>query len=92
MKEKSPYLYENLFKPDPSSLPADVMLRYKEKRLWAEDLQAIEEAGFTGTAKNMRNQIEEAQQIILQKKIDESAQRNKEREQQRMKDNNISGW
>ena len=92
MKERSPHLYQNLFKPDPSTLPADVMLRYKENRLWAEDLQAIEEAGFAGTAKNMRVQIEEANQIILQKRIEESAARNAAIEKKRQEEGNLSGW
>ena len=92
MKENAPYLFENLFKPSPSSLPADVMVRFREKRLWAEDLEVIEAAGFVGTGRNMRDQIEKAEELILQKKIEESAARNAAAEKKRQEESRLTGW
>ena len=61
MKELNPALYQNLMSPSPDDLPADVSKRYKQGLMWIDDLKAYEDAGFTGTAKQIRDAIAEAQ-------------------------------
>ena len=61
MKEINPALYQNLMSPSPDDLPADVSKRYKQGLMWIDDLKAYEDAGFTGTAKQIRDAIAEAQ-------------------------------
>ena len=57
MKELNPALYQNLMSPSPDDLPADVSKRYKQGLMWIDDLKAYEDAGFTGTAKQIRDNI-----------------------------------
>ena len=47
--------------PSPDDLPADVSKRYKQGLMWIDDLKAYEDAGFTGTAKQIRDAMAEAQ-------------------------------
>ena len=61
MKEINPHLYQNLMSPSADDLPADVAQRYKQGLMWVDDLKAYEDNGFTGTAKNIRDAIAEAQ-------------------------------
>ena len=61
MKELNPALYQNITSPEADSLPADVAKRYKQGLLWIDDLKAYEDCGFTGTAKQIRDAIAEAQ-------------------------------
>ena len=61
MKEINPHLYQNIVNPDPDELPVKVAKRYKQGLMWIDDLKAYEDAGFTGTAKQIRDAIEEAQ-------------------------------
>ena len=61
MKELNPALYQNLMSPSPDDLPADVSKRYKQGLMWIDDLKAYEDNGFTGTAKQIRDAIAEAQ-------------------------------
>ena len=61
MKTINPALYQNLMSPSPDDLPADVSQRYKQGLMWIDDLKAYEDNGFTGTAKNIRDAIAEAQ-------------------------------
>ena len=83
MRDKAPYLYENLFRPKVDELPADVKLRNQKGMRWAQDVDVLEEAGFTGTVRDMRKEIEQAEQIMMAKKIEESQAIKKEQEQQR---------
>ena len=83
MRDQAPYLYENLFKPNVDELPADVKLRHQKGMRWAQDVDVLEEAGFTGTVKNMRKEMAQAEQIMMAKKIEESQAIQKEQEQQR---------
>ena len=69
MKELNPALYQNLMSPSPDDLPADVSKRYKQGLMWIGDLKAYEDCGFTGTAKQIRDAIAEAQ---TQKMINET--------------------
>ena len=69
MKEINPALYQNLMSPSPDDLPADVSQRYKQGLMWIDDLKAYEDNGFTGTAKQIRDAIAEAQ---TQKMINET--------------------
>ena len=50
---------------------------------WAQDVDVLEEAGFTGTVRNMRKEMEQAEQIMMAKKIEESQAIQKEQEQHR---------
>ena len=61
MKELNPALYQNLMSPSPDDLPADVAKRYKQGLMWIDDLKAYEDNGFTGTAKQIRDAMAEAQ-------------------------------
>ena len=81
MKELNPALYQNITSPDADNLPADVAKRYKQGLMWIDDLKAYEDNGFTGTAKNIRDAIAEAQ---TQKMINETKameERNKARDE-----------
>ena len=80
MKEYNPHLYQNITQPDPSELPADVLLRYNAGNLWTEDVAPLERAGFTGSAANMRKQIEEGRRIIEEQKLAEMKARNDARD------------
>ena len=81
MKEHNPHLYQNITAPDPSELPADVLLRYNAGNLWVEDVAPLERAGFTGSAANMKKQIEEGRRIIEEQKLAEMTARNNAREE-----------
>ena len=81
MKEFNPYLYQNLVQPDPTELPADVAQRYKTNSLWTEDVKALEDGGFYGTAANMKTEMLNAQRMIEENKLKEMAARNKAREE-----------
>ena len=74
MKTINPALYQNLMSPSPDDLPADVSKRYKQGLLWIDDLKAYEDCGFSGTAKQIRDAIAEAQ---TQKMINETEARDK---------------
>ena len=50
---------------------------------WAQDVDVLEEAGFTGTVRNMRKEMEQAEPIMMAKTIEESQAIQKEQEQQR---------
>ena len=79
LREENPELFQNLFKSDYSSMPSDVATRLRNNTLWAGDEVVLEKYGWTAKAREMRGEIEKAQQLILQKKIQESAERNEAR-------------
>ena len=81
MKEYNPHLYQNITAPDPSELPVDVLLRYNAGSLWIEDVAPLERAGFTGSAANMRKQIEEGRRLIEEQKLKEMTERNNARDE-----------
>ena len=76
MRESAPHLYQNIVKPNPNDLPADVKLRYQSGNFWTEDVQVLDKCGFTGTAANLKKQVLEAQNIIEQNKLAEMKARN----------------
>tara|TARA_Y100001968_G_C19138682_1_gene610334 strand:- start:66 stop:545 length:480 start_codon:yes stop_codon:yes gene_type:complete len=76
MQDKAPHLYQNLCNPDPSELPADVAQRYRKGIQWVSDVQILEDAGFTGTAANMKKAIDEAKQTMIEKDLAEMAAKN----------------
>ena len=80
MRETAPALFQNIVKPSPNDLPADVKLRYQSGNFWIEDVKALDDAGFTGTARNLQNQILEGKRLIEEKKLQEMAARNKARD------------
>ena len=71
MKEFNPYLYQNLVQPDPTELPADVLDRHNRQAYWTTDVEALEAKGFTGTAANLRKQMEEGRRQIEEQKLQE---------------------
>lgn len=92
MRESAPHLYQNIVKPNPNDLPADVKLRYQSGNFWTDDIKTLDKAGFTGTASNLRKQVLEAQNIIEQNKLAEMKARNDARDKaNRKKAKRISG-
>jgi len=80
MRETAPALFQNIVKPNPNDLPADIKLRYQSGNFWVEDVQALQDAGFTQTAANLQNQILEGKRLIEQKKLEELTARNNARD------------
>ena len=81
MKEINPHLYQNLMSPSPDDLPADVAKRYKQGLMWTSDLQAYEENGFTGTASNIRKEMDQARQMMIDQQTAEMKARNEARDE-----------
>ena len=76
MREEAPELFQNLYRSDYSAMPADVATRLRNNTLWAGDEVVLEKYGWTAKAKEMRGQIEEAQRLIQEKKIQEMKAKN----------------
>ena len=81
LKQYNPQLLQNITAPDPDDLPADVAQRYKTNSLWTDDVKALEDGGFYGTAANMKTEMLNAQRMIEENKLKEMAARNKAREE-----------
>ena len=81
MKEFNPYLYQNLVQPDPTELAADVLDRHNRQAYWTTDVKELEEKGFTGTAANLRKQMEEGRRQIEEQKLAEMKARNDARDE-----------
>ena len=81
LKELNPHLYQNIIKPNPDDLPVDVAKRYKQGLMWTSDLKAYEDNGFTGTAANIRTEMLNAQQQIIDQKTAEMKARNDARDE-----------
>ena len=71
LKQYNPQLLQNITAPDPNDLPADVSQRYKTNSLWTDDVKALEEGGFYGTAANMKAEMVNAQRMIEENKLKE---------------------
>ena len=84
LREENPALFQNLFKSDYSAMPSDVATRLRNNQLWAGDEVVLEKYGWKQKAKEMRAEIERAQQQILDKKIQEMAERNAARDKARI--------
>ena len=80
LKQYNPQLLQNITVPDPDDLPADVSQRYKTNSLWTDDVKALEEGGFYGTAANMKAEMVNAQRMIEENKLKEMTARNNARE------------
>ena len=80
MKEIDPYLYQNLTSPKSSDLKADVRDRYERGVMWTSDLEEYQRKGFTGTAKNIEIEMNQARAQIEQQKLKEMTARNDARD------------
>ncbi len=80
MKEIDPYLYQNLTSPKSSSLKADVRDRYERGVMWTQDLEEYQRKGFTGTAKNIEIEMNQAREQIELQKLAEMKARNDARD------------
>ena len=80
LKEENPELFQNLFKSDYSAMPSDVATRLRNNTLWAGDEVVLEKYGWTAKAQEMRAQIEEGRRLALEKKTQEMAERNAQRD------------
>ena len=80
MKEYNPHLYQNITAPDPTELPADVLDRHNRQAYWTTDVEALEAKGFTGTAANLRKEMEEGRRQIEENKFKEMKARNDARD------------
>ena len=81
MKTINPALYQNLMSPSPDDLPADVAKRYKQGLMWIDDLKAYEDNGFTGTAANIRKEMDQARQMMIDQQTAEMKARNDARDE-----------
>ena len=80
MKELDPHLYQNLTSPKSSTLKADVRDRYERGVMWTQDLEEYQRKGFTGTAKNIEIEMNQAREMIEQQKLKEMTARNDARD------------
>ena len=80
MKELDPHLYQNLTSPKSSSLKADVRDRYERGVMWTQDLEEYQRKGFTGTAKNIEIEMNQAREQIELQKLAEMKARNDARD------------
>ena len=81
MKSLDPHLYQNLMKPDPRKLKADVRSRYEKGIMWTSDLEEYWQKGFTGVAKNIADEMDRARELMEQKNLQEMTERNNKREE-----------
>ena len=86
MREEDPYLFQNLTNPDPSNLPADVKIRHQKQQYWTSDIDALQEAGFTGAAEHIKSEMAQSRQELFDKKIAES------QKQQQIEQAKIKAW
>jgi len=80
MREEAPILFQNLFREDYNKIPCDTATRLRNGNLWIEDIEVLEQHGWTAKASEMRAQVAEAEKLILEKKIAEGKARNDERD------------
>ena len=92
MRSVEPKLYQNLCKPNPNSLPADLKLRRQSGNYWTSDVEVLEANGFTGDAAVLKSRIAAAQDQLLEQQIQDSMAKNNAREAQLKKQAGMSGW
>ena len=46
-------------------------LKYQKGLRWGQDVDVLEQAGFIGKVRNMRKEMDQAEQIMMAKKIEE---------------------
>ena len=83
MKELDPHLYQNLMKPNPKTLKADVRSRYEKGIMWTSDADEYESKGFCGVAANIRQEMAAARELMMQQEIEAMKKRNDAREEAR---------
>ena len=83
MKELDPHLYQNLMKPNPKTLKADVRSRYEKGIMWTSDADEYEAKGFCGVAANIRKEMAAARELMMQQEIEAMKKRNDAREEAR---------
>ena len=69
MKSLDPHLYQNLMKPDPRKLKADVRSRYEKGIMWTSDADEYEAKGFCGIASNIRQEMAAAREMMMENEI-----------------------
>ncbi len=90
MREEAPILFQNLFREDYSKIPCDTANRLRNGNLWIEDIEVLEQHGWTAKATEMRAQVAEAEKQILEKKIAEAKAKNDERDRKQQAYNQLS--
>ena len=83
MKELDPHLYQNLMKPDPRKLKADVRSRYEKGIMWTSDADEYEAKGFCGIASNIRQEMAAARELMMENEIKAMKERNDARDEAR---------
>ena len=76
MKSLDPHLYQNLMKPDPRKLKADVRSRYEKGIMWTSDADEYEAKGFCGIASNIRQEMAAARELMIENEIAAMKKRN----------------
>ena len=92
MRMKNPKLYQDLFSisVDSGRLPADLEMRLRNNAVWVEDADRLRKYGWEAKAQDIEKAREEFEQSQLQKKIEESQQRQAEQEKTRQAWQNMS--
>ena len=83
MKSLDPHLYQNLMKPDPRKLKADVRSRYEKGIMWTSDADEYEAKGFCGIASNIRQEMAAAREMMMENEIKAMKERNDARDEAR---------
>ena len=83
MKSLDPHLYQNLMKPDPRKLKADVRSRYEKGIMWTSDADEYESKGFCGIASNIRKEMAAARELMMENEIKAMKERNDARDEAR---------
>ena len=90
MREEAPILFQNLFREDYNKIPCDTATRLRNGNLWIEDIEVLEQHGWTAKASEMRAQVAEGEKRILEMKIAESKAKNDERDRRQQAYNQLS--
>ena len=83
MKSLDPHLYQNLMKPDPRKLKADVRSRYEKGIMWTSDADEYEAKGFCGITSNIRQEMAAAREMMMENEIKAMKERNDARDEAR---------
>ena len=90
IRDEAPILFQNLFREDYNNIPFDTASRLRNGNLWIEDIEVLEQHGWTAKASEMRAQVAEAEKQILEKKIAEAKAKNDERDRRQQAYNQLS--
>ena len=89
IRDEAPILFQNLFRED-YNIPSDTASRLRNGNLWIEDIEVLEQHGWTAKASEMRAQVAEAEKLILENKIVESKAKNDGRDRKQQAYNQLS--